>query len=68
MSMYVATDSHVYSFPVFVSVAAMIYLRIIPFWLSCGGGLQLRVMAVESITWPATLIGASLGPIMYTPT
>ena len=55
-------DSHTYSLSVSLSVATMMYLRITPFCDSGGGGFQLRLTVVESMTSPVKFTGASLGP------
>ena len=63
--MPVDTDSQLYSTPVSISVADIMYLRMIPFWLSCGGGFQVRATVVESTTSPAKSLGTSLGPAQH---
>ena len=64
MSILVVTDSQVYSIPVSISTALMMYFLMTPFSFSGGGGFQLIVAEVESITWPVTFVGKSLGPVV----
>ena len=66
MVIEVNTDSQVYSFPVSISSAVRMYLRMTPFLCSAGGWLQLSVTEFESITLPLTLTGESLGAVFIT--